>query len=236
MWWAVAALAALAAISVRAKALDIPGAAGGFLLGTFVVLAGGAHWVALMVAFTGLGFLATFIGRTEKKARRVMEDRDGQRGLRNVLANGLAPALAALAALFLPGSAAALAFATAVAAVTADTLASEIGCLAKRVRRILPPFDEGTAGANGFVSRQGQIAAFVGSATIAALAGALGVISWTTVWVPAIGGWLGCQLDSVLGASLETDDLESRPLSKEDVNFIASVTPAFLVFVLVAVF
>ncbi len=231
-WAAIALLAALAAISVRLGILDTIGALAAFILGAVVVFAGAPAWVILMVAFTGLGFVATRYGRREKEARRLLEEDDGRRGLANVIANGLAPALAAVAALFLPHDAAALAFATAVAAVTADTLASEVGSLAPRVRRILPPFDLGKPGRNGYVSRRGQGAAAAGAVAIAALAAVLGIIPWLHAWVPALGGFVGCQLDSILGATLESDDPgEPRPLSKQDVNFVASAVPAFVVLV-----
>lgn len=51
-------------------------------------------------------------------------------------------------------------------------------------------------------------------------------------WVPAVAGWLGCQFDSVLGATLERDAVQTdRPLSKEGVNFLASLVPALVVLV-----
>jgi len=48
-------------------------------------------------------------------------------------------------------------------------------------------------------------------------------------WVPLVGGFLGCQLDSLLGATLERGAGRAGPLSKQDVNFLASAVPAFVV-------
>ena len=48
-------------------------------------------------------------------------------------------------------------------------------------------------------------------------------------WIPALGGFLGCQLDSLLGATLEGDTDRAGPLTKEDVNFLASLSPAVAV-------
>ncbi|HLF16235.1 MAG TPA: DUF92 domain-containing protein, partial [Candidatus Thermoplasmatota archaeon] len=169
-----------------------------------------------------------------KQRRRVAEGNEGERGLRNVLANGGASTLAALAlplGSWIPERAATLAFATAVAAVTADTLASEIGALARRARRILPPFQAVQAGTNGAVSVLGQFAALGGAVAIAWAAVPLADIPRSLVWVPALAGFLGCQFDSLLGATLERDLLRDGPLSKEDVNFIASAVPAFVVLI-----
>ncbi len=225
----VLALAGLALLAYSLRALDAPGAMASFLLGFLVAYLGGLGWLVTMTAFTMLGFAATRLGRRRKEARKVAEARGGERGLSNVLANGAAAGLSAVAILMVPEAVARLAFATAVAAVTADTLASEIGSLSTRARRILPPFDATGAGANGSVSWLGQVAAFAGAAIIAVLAALLMDVPWTQAWIPALLGFAGCQLDSVLGATLEKDDTRDGILSKGDVNFIASAVPAFLV-------
>lgn len=225
-------LAGLALLAYSLRALDAWGASTSFVLGVVVAFAGGPTWVIVLVAFTGVGFVATRYGREEKHRRRVAEANDGERGARNVLANGAAPALAAVAALFLDSTASALAFTTAVAAHTADTLASEVGSLAPRVRRILPPFAQGQPGDNGCISTRGQIAAALGAAGIAAAAALLGIVPLGLAWVAAVAGWIGCQLDSILGATLERDALTlERPLSKGDVNFLSAAVPAFVVLV-----
>lgn len=230
------ALAGLSLLAYALRALDLLGSVASFFLGLVIALLGGLGWLLLMTLFTGLGILATRAGYERKHAQRVAEAAGGERGLRNVLANGLAPALASLAvglSPFIPREAAALAFATAVAAVTADTLASELGVLSSRVRRILPPFAAATPGENGAVSWAGQAAALGGASAIGAAAVWLADIPSSLVWVPAAFGFLGCQLDSVLGATLESDATRDGPLTKGDVNFIASAVPAFVVLVAV---
>jgi uncharacterized protein (TIGR00297 family) len=162
-WWilvAVLALAGLALLSYAIRALDPWGAAASFLLGLLVAWAGGLGWVLLMVVFTGLAFVATLAGRSRKKAMRLEEGRDGERGLRNVAGNGAAAGLMALAGLVpgIPAPAAQLAFATALAAVAADTLASEVGVLARRARNILPPFRPVRVGANLGATVEGDAA------------------------------------------------------------------------------
>lgn len=231
-------LTGLSILAYAVRALDLLGAVASFFLGLEVALLGEVPWLLLMTVFPVLGVLTTRIGYRRKAERRVAEAAGGERGVANVLGNGLAPALAALALLFhplVPEAAAALAFATALAAVTADTVASEIGVLAGHARRILPPFGPLPAGENGGVSLLGQAAAFTGAALIAVAASFLLDLPLALAWIPAVAGFLGCQLDSVLGATLERSPGRPGPLSKQDVNFVASAVPAFVVLVVATV-
>lgn len=241
--WLIVIVVGLTGLSVLAyalRALDLLGAVASFFLGLEVALLGGVRWLALMTLFPVLGVLATRIGYRRKHESRLAEAAGGgERGVGNVLGNGLGPALAALGLLMtevIPERATALAFATALAAVTADTLASELGVLAQRARTILPPYALVPVGSNGAVSLPGQLAAAVGATSMAAAGAYLLDLPLTLAWIPAVAGFLGCQLDSVLGATLERDQGKPGPLSKQDVNFLASAVPAFLVLALVALF
>lgn len=228
------ALAGLSVLSYALRALDLLGAVASFFLGLEVALLGGVRWLALMTVFPVLGVVATAIGHRRKAAKNVAESKTGERGVGNVLGNGLAGALVSLALLFdgVDRLAVALAFATAIAAVTADTLASELGVLAKTARRILPPFARAPVGTNGAVSFPGQLAAALGATAIAAASVPLLHLTWVQACIPAIAGFLGCQVDSILGATLERDAQRPGPLSKQDVNFLAGAIPALLVLVL----
>lgn len=227
-------LAGLSILSYALRALDLLGAVASFFLGLEVALLGGVRWLVLMTLFPVLGVLATRIGHRAKTRMRLAEAAEGERGVGNVLGNGLAAALVALSLLLtpvVPQRAAELAFATAIAAVTADTLASEVGVLASRARSILPPFPRAEVGMNGAVSALGQAAAAFGALAIAAASMPLLGIGWGLAWVPAVVGFLGCQVDSLLGATLEGDALREGPLTKQDVNFLAGAIPAFVVLV-----
>ncbi|MCA1819924.1 MAG: DUF92 domain-containing protein [Thermoplasmatota archaeon] len=236
-WWllvAVLALGGLATFAFAVRALDLLGSFASFLLGLLVALAGGLGWMLLMVVFTGLGFVATRVGYGRKKRLRVAEDAEGERGIRNVLGNGAAAGIVVLVGLVrgVPAAAVGLAFATALAAVAADTLASELGVLSARARNILPPFGKAKVGANGGVSWAGQGAALVGAILIAAASVPLVGVPWTWAWLPAVAGFVGCQVDSVLGAMLEGEPSRPGPLGKQDVNFLASLLPALAVLAL----
>ncbi len=231
-WLAVtlAAIAGLAMFGYAIGALDFLGAVASFFLGLLIALLpeAGLDWLFLLVAFTGLAFVATRIGYARKKERQIAEGDSGERGAKNVIGNGAAAAFAALATQLepvVPHVAAQLAFATAVAAVTADTLASELGSLARAARLSTPPFAVVPAGTNGAVSWPGQAAAAGGAIAIAALSVPLVGVPLRLAWVPALLGFAGCQIDSWLGAMFEGDG-PRRPLTKQDVNFLASAIPA----------
>lgn len=239
-WWLLVTLLALAGLAIFAyavRALDLWGSVASFLLGLLVALVGGLGWMLLMVVFTGLGFVATRVGYGTKKSRRVAEDAEGERGVRNVLGNGAAAGLAVLVVLaepFIPHLAVQLAFTTALAAVAADTLASELGVLASRARLILPPFPLVRVGDNGGVSWPGQGAAALGAAIIAGAAIPLVGLPLRWAWVPAVAGFIGSQVDSALGARFEREPSRPGPLGKQDVNFLASAIPALAVLLLFA--
>lgn len=234
-WWLLVTLlvlTGLAGLAWSVRALDAPGAVIAFLLGLWVAVAASIQWLLLMTVFTAIGVLATGYRHRQKQADGLAEAREGERSWQNVVANGAAAALAVLALVLLDDElAATIAFATAVAAVSADTLASELGVLAPRARRILPPFQAQKPGTNGAVSLQGQLAAAVGALVIAVAAVWLIGLPAQWAWVPAVAGFFGCQVDSMLGATLERDELHDRPLSKQDVNFLASALPALVVLV-----
>ena len=206
-------LIGLVLTSRQAKMLDNPGILAATALG--FVVGGLGHWTWLLIL---LGFLlashkATKWRFDEKKSRGMSESEDGHRSYGNVIANGGLPGIVAVLAFITEDWYNGIwMFGAAVAVASSDTFASEIGCLDDNVRMIttMKPCEPGI---NGGFSPSGQKAAFIGSAMIAVLT----FIAWIvtnadvdsmtigvqkTVFV-AIIGWLGCQMDSVLGAVFE---------------------------------
>lgn len=232
--WLLVSVLALAGLSILAyalRALDFLGAVASFMLGVMIATLGGLSWIFLMVLFTALSLVATRMGRSRKRALGIEESKTGERGVANVMGNGAAAGLVVLAGQMdgIPTQAVLLAFTTAVAAVCADTLASEVGGLAARSRSILPPFRMAVPGQNGAVSWAGQFAALFGALAISIAAVYVLGVPRHLVWIPALGGWIGCQVDSLLGATLERGGGREGPLSKQDVNFLASALPAIVV-------
>lgn len=209
----------LLVMSSRTKMLDAKGANAAAMLG--LIVGGLGHWTWLLVL---LGFLlgshkATKWRFEEKKALGLSESSDGHRGWTNVVANGAIPGLICVYAYLSEDWVTVVwLFGAAVAVAASDTFASEIGCLDTRVRMIttLKPCKQGE---NGGFSPNGQLAAAVGSAVVAILT----LLTW---WLttPAASvadglqlggmlafiGWLGCQIDSYLGALLENRGYMSK--------------------------
>ncbi len=226
----VAAVAAIGVYSYQREMLNALGAFTAFAMGAAIVFFTNIFWLLLLVALLGLGSAATRFRYAEKAARKVAEKAGGRRRSRNVIANGLVPTVAAVASPLVVdqwgGAAAAVTYVTAVAVAASDTLASEFGSLSKRVIMIttLKPVPAGT---DGGVSLVGQLAALGGAASIALLGaffcGVLTIGAWAmpvnawTIGIPAVMGFVGCQIDSVLGGTLEVHGL----VTKEEVNFLS---------------
>lgn len=201
----------IAGMSVAAyllRMLTVDGAVASFATGMTIGLFGGLEWFLLLLLFTVAGFAATKAGITKKREKGLQEGDHGERTYKNVLGVGIAPCLFAFISYLADSQYDVLmgiAFISSIAVAAADTIASEIGVKDQRVWMIttlerVPP------GTDGGISLSG---------TVYSLIGALGVsaIGWLVLYrtvdalilIPALAGFLGCILDSLLGATLETD-------------------------------
>lgn len=221
----IALVALLLFMSSKARMLDTTGSRAAAVLG--LVVGGLGHWTWLLIL---LGFLLSSHKATkwrfdEKTALGLCESSDGHRGWTNVVANGAIPGLICIYAyLSEDWTSVVWIFGAAVAVAASDTFASEIGCLDPRVRMITT-FKPCQQGENGGFSPNGQLAAAVGSTVVALLT----YVSWSLMAEDstanglqltaalAVIGWLGCQIDSFLGALLEN----RGHLSKGSVNALA---------------
>ena len=217
----------LIAASLRANILDKQGIIAAALLGLFVGFLGHWTWLLLLLCFLLSSHIATKWRFEEKTERGLNESTDGHRGWVNVAANGGMPALVALLTFVVNDWESGLwMFAAAVAVATSDTWASEIGCLDHRVRMIttLKPCE---AGVNGGFSPNGQLAAAAGGLLIGASALVASLVMFSTsisdqiviAGIVAGLGFLGCQIDSILGAVLENRGF----LTKGSVNALSII-------------
>ena len=236
----LALVAALLLASGIRKMLDASGLLAAMLVGLVVSLLGHWTWLAIMVVFLILGSIATRWKFEEKRALSIHEGNEGIRGWRNVLANGAAPSIVAILSWLGDGDWYFLGMACCASVALSDTLASEIGSLDPRTRSIInleavPP------GTNGGMSPTGTLAAMSGSLVIAAVSvlmipyshdgfhhnSSLLVDSRGEAFVLiALVGWLGCQVDSILGALLENEGY----IGKHSVNFLATLSGALMAF------
>ena len=222
----VALTAALAVAAVATGALTRSAGAIAFGFGALIVALGGFPYLALLILFVVASVLATRFRFDEKRRRNVHEGTHGERGVSNVLAHILLPTglvlLAALVPRALPGTALAVLYTAALAFGASDTFASEFGVLAGRARSILTlrPVEPGT---NGGVSVIGELWAVVGALTTGVVALALFAVFLgprlpvgAFLIVAPFAGFAGCQVDSVLGETLEN----RRMLTKGSTNFL----------------
>jgi uncharacterized protein (TIGR00297 family) len=225
----VGATMALAAAAVAAQALTPAGGAIATFFGVVIVVLGGFAFLALLILFVVASVLATRFDFDVKAERKVQEGVHGERGVSNVLAHILVPtALVVLAwsdPRMLSSATLALLFTSALAFGAADTFASELGVLAGHARSLLT-FRPVAPGTNGGVSDVGEAWAFVGALTTAVVGFLLfDLFSARTPPVATflvavtLAGFLGCQIDSILGETLENRGY----LTKGTTNFVSMI-------------
>ena len=234
--------AALSALAYYRHVLTWDGSVAAFLVGFAIGVFGDVAWLLLLLLFLLSSFLATRYRFALKRAMGVQEGERGERRSANVLANGIAPvAVAILAALdppWFPRSMSGIVFLSALAVAGADTLASEIGVLSRRTV-LITTFRQVPPGTNGGISWLGEGAALaasvytavIGILVLAYIAPAVGLVvtmpaTFLALIIPAVVGFAGCQLDSVLGATLE----HRGWLDKKTVNLVATTAGVFLAF------
>jgi uncharacterized protein (TIGR00297 family) len=222
--------AALALAAVSSGALTRIAGAVAFLFGAVIVVVAGFPFLALLILFVVASTLATRFGFEEKRKKNLHEGTHGERGVSNVVAHIVIPTGLVLVALVfpsqLPVAPLAVLYASALAFGAADTFASEFGVLAGSARSILTgrPVPPGT---NGGVSAIGELWAFVGSLTTSIVGLALFVVFQTPrvsvgafLIAVALAGFAGCQIDSVLGETLENRGY----LTKGSTNFLGMLS------------
>lgn len=209
-WLLILAAAVAAALAAyRFKALTADGAVAAAGVG-FVVLGWGGPGAAalLLVFFVSASALTKWSAGRRAPRSATRRDADGRRATQ-VLANGGVAALAALAAGLWPHPAWCAAFAGAIATVTADTWATEVGVLATRPPVMITTLRPAEPGQSGAVSAAGTAGGLAGAALIALTAAGVwaregadlaAAVLAGAVW---LAGVLGMFVDSVLGATVE---------------------------------
>ena len=220
-------VSALLLVSKLRDMLDSSGLLAAMGVGLTVSLLGHWTWLVILVVFLFVGSMATKWRFEEKRALSIQESNEGARGWRNVMANGAAASLVAVLAWFGEGDWYFLAVACSVSVALSDTLASEIGSLDPRTRSIIT-LEAVPPGTNGGMSPTGTAAALLGALLIAAVSVLLAPVygepmSAASIFVVVtIVGWLGCQVDSILGELLENKGY----IGKHTVNFLATLSGA----------
>ncbi|WP_297073742.1 DUF92 domain-containing protein [Thermococcus sp.] len=215
----VTVVAVLGLGSYYLGALDGRGAFSASLLGLAVIELGGAYPFLALLTFVVMGVLATKYRYKEKKKKGLAQSNGGVRSWGNVLGNGLAVVLfLVLEKLSMMDTFWAAVFAS-IATVNGDTLASELGKVFGKKPRLITNLRPTKPGANGAISFEGELFALLGVFVIALFALPLTAYKARMLFAVVIGGFIGVNLDSLIGATLENREVTDN----NSTNFLASL-------------
>jgi len=189
----------------RAKTADLSGLFSAALVGTILLVFAapmGTQWFLIMLSFFILGSIATKYKFEYKKRIGVEQGKGGARGYRNVFANGIIAAAAAVLFGVFQMPVFIVLYVGCVATAAADTLASEIG-VTGGIPYLITTFRKVPVGTNGGITIKGEFVALMGSVTISLIALLLNVITPEMMVLCSIAGFIGTNIDSLIGATLE---------------------------------
>lgn len=207
-------------MATNAAMLDRFGLSLALVMGALVLFAdwrdGRVLFFPIFLVFLVASVAVTKYGYSKKREMSLYEH---ERSWENVLANGLVPTLAALASPSIGWGA----YVGAVAAVTADKFASELGVLGGQPRSLLT-WQPAKRGESGCISAFGTLMSLDGGLLIgvAALTLMPSITPWKMVGIGLIG-FAGSFADSIAGV------LEERGIgNKATTNIICSAVGALL--------
>src|SRR5512142_2029890 len=188
----------------RAHSLNKSGAIAATVVGAVIFGVGGWQWAVLLLTFfiTSSGWSRLFEKRKEGLSEKFSKGHERDAG--QVLGNGgLATCFAALHALY-PGSIIPwIGFAASLAAVNADTWATELGVLNPTPPRMIADLRKRVEkGTSGGVSLFGTLASLLGAAVIA-LPAAFFADNWLLFPLITVAGLAGSLFDSFLGGTVQ---------------------------------
>jgi len=189
----------------RAKTADLSGLFSAALIGIILLIFAapqGTQWFLIMLTFFILGSAATRYKFEYKKRIGVDQGRGGARGYRNVFANGIVAAAAAVLFGVFQQPVFIVMYVGCVATAAADTLASEIG-VTGGIPYMITTLKKVPIGTNGGVTPTGEFVALLGSFTVSLVALLLKVITPEMMIICTIAGFVGTNIDSIVGALLE---------------------------------
>ncbi len=207
-----------------AKAADSDAVLSETMVCMLVILFAGLTWFLLLLTFYLLGGAFTRYGYSQKHKMGIAQSRGGVRGYKNVYSNSLVAIAMAICYGVYGSDIFLYAFIASVATANGDTLASEIGETSHSRPRMITTLEETEPGVDGGVTPLGEAASFAGALFIGLLATGMGMAGSAAVFVGAIGGFLGTNFDSFLGATLQHRGV----LSNNGVNLVATAFGAAL--------
>ncbi|MCC6299242.1 MAG: DUF92 domain-containing protein [Anaerolineales bacterium] len=194
----------IASLAYRARSLSKSGALAAALLGTIIFGLGGVAWAVLLLTFF---ITSSALSRAFKKRKQGLNEKyskGDQRDAGQVFGNGGLAAAFVIVHYFFPESDIGwIGFAASLAAVNADTWATELGVLNPSAPRMITDLRKRVEkGTSGGISLVGTLASLAGSALIALLA-SLMTDHWSHFLPITFSGLAGSLFDSFLGATVQ---------------------------------
>ncbi|MFO8035524.1 MAG: DUF92 domain-containing protein [Anaerolineales bacterium] len=190
----------------KAHALTKKGMWAAAAIGGIIYSFGRLPWsIPILGFFLSSSFLTLLQANQDGGSYPVQEKRQ-PRDWGQVLANGSAGAVLAAIALLRPGwEWPVIAYAGAMAAVNADTWATELGSLSPINPRLITSWKTVEAGISGGVTLMGSLSALTGSVFIALITTLVfpRIIWERGVFIITLAGLTGSLVDSLLGASVQ---------------------------------
>jgi uncharacterized protein (TIGR00297 family) len=198
--------ATIGALAWRIGSLSPSGAFASTVVGGLIFGLGGFPWAVLLLVFF---ISSSILSRTFRQRKVIFIEKfskGGRRDWEQVLANGgLGALLSVIYALAGEPLWAFIAFAGAMAAVNADTWATELGVLSSRPPRLITTGQVVEKGTSGAISGAGNLAILGGAGLVGISAGLVSLENSfpALAGVILLGGMAGALFDSLLGASLQ---------------------------------
>jgi len=194
----------IATLAYRVHSLDKSGAVTSIIVGTIVFGLGGLQWAVLLLVFF---VTSSALSRLFKKRKQGLDEKFSkghQRDAGQVLGNGgLATAFVLIHAFYPESIIGWVGFAAALAAVNADTWATELGVLNPTPPILITDLRKRVEkGTSGGVSLFGTLASLTGSAAIA-LPASLFTANWSLFLPITLAGLAGSLFDSLIGGTVQ---------------------------------
>ena len=209
------------------KIFDLKGCITAFVVGIAILRFADLYWLILLIFFVLLNYIVT-VYRIDEKRKRIWGTMESVRNEQNIVANGLVAILIAFLSFFIESPVMKLAYITSIAAASSDTFASELGILSNNTV-LITNLKKIKTGTDGGISLLGELAALLGAFLMAFFGWFLlfkldPAYGYRSLLYPTVFGFLGCQIDSILGSLFERKNY----LDKGEVNLI-SITSATMI-------
>ncbi|RMG98055.1 MAG: DUF92 domain-containing protein [Chloroflexi bacterium] len=205
LFWGFVVSLIIVFLAVWRGSLATSGAIGALIVGTLIFGLGGWQWGVLLGLFFVSSSLLSHFKEAEKRQAAEKFDKGHRRDIGQVLANGSLGALVAILSVIMNNHLWFPLFVGAMATVTADTWATELGTLSKRPPRLITNGRIVDTGTSGGVSALGTAVSLAGSLFISLFAGILHTDYnlFTILLAGTLGGLSGSLFDSLLGATVQ---------------------------------